>query len=215
MIIVERERGNWTEKNGYVIGTPAKYNIDGEEILKWMRGLTKIKELGIKEMPKCIKSESSTAIGRFMDTNALKFGYMVAVYVVRETGLYRQWVYIDSPKFTNDGCASTLTAISEASIMKSILKYKDGKRVGRDGEKALEGFYERYIQAWVNGYGVKTDKLANWFRNEFGVKFEKGYTLEDVKEAFETQVAPEIDDDLTQDNDDYSGRVINRKFNIC
>ena len=190
MRIGERERGHWDEKTRtYKSDKPWTINTDGPEILKWMRSLSKIQSVGIKELPAAIKPESSYALGRFMDMETLKNGWGVLVYVVRDCGLYRQWVYIDSPKFTNDGHASTLSAMSEGAILKSIMKYKDGKRVGQDGLDALKQFSIDYFEAAKNGTSGSYDTLKGYLQNDLNIQLPNKWTLNDLRDAFEGAVA--------------------------
>ena len=159
MKISERER--YVYKNGrFEPGTPAKYNIDGQELLAWMKTISKIKGFGIDELPVCIKPESSTAIGRFMDMDTLKAGCKVCVYVVREFGLYRQWINVDSKMFTNDGSATQLPALTLDKLMAAVMKYKDGKRIAEvEGTYAIEEFFSRYVKAAEKGT-VETKKIV-------------------------------------------------------
>ncbi|HUW46130.1 MAG TPA: hypothetical protein VMW50_10105, partial [Dehalococcoidia bacterium] len=160
MRLSERERYVY-KHGGFVKGTPAKFNIDGPELLAWMRTIAKIPGFGIEELPTCIKPASSTAIGRFMDMDTLKNGRKVCIYVVREWGLYRQWINVDSKMFTNDGSATQLTALTLDKLMASVMKYKDGKRIAEvEGTYAVEEFFSRYVNAAEKGTTGSNDPLS-------------------------------------------------------
>ena len=213
MKISERERYNYnkhkegTNRGGYVKIAPAKFNIDGPELLEWMRTISKIKGFGIKELPVCIKLESSTAIGRFMDMDTLKVGRKVCIYVVREWGLYRQWINVDSKMFTNDGSATQLTAVSLDKLMASIMKYKDGKRIDQvEGVTAIEDFFNRYVKAAEKGTTGTNDALAGYMYNEFGIELPEDYTLAQLKEEFNKKAAATALDLIfyKNDGDDYA-----------
>jgi len=188
MKIVESERYVYREGRGFVLGTPTRHNADGPEILKWMRSIAKIESVGIKEIPRAIKTGWSSALGRFMDMETLKNGYGVMIYVVREHGLYRQWVYIDSPKFTNDGKCSRLSAMSEGAILKSIMKYKVGKRLFPGDCSVLTDYYDRYVIAAKNGTS-STDLLKAFLEYELDIQLPNKWSINDLRDAFEGALA--------------------------
>jgi hypothetical protein len=155
-----------------------KQNVDAKEIAKWMKELSKIKSFGLVELPKY----KSGALARYIDVDTLKDGYLVAVYAVQPNGLFRDWIPVHTKSFRNNGRCTTLSCISEASLIKSIMRYKDGKRVESDGAQAIQEFLKRYnemVEAGVSG----RDFLRKVFDLEFGVQLKEGYTLKDVQMA--------------------------------
>jgi hypothetical protein len=155
-----------------------KQNVDAKEIAKWMKEISKIKSFGLVELPKY----KSHALARYIDIHTLKDGYLVAVYAVQPGGLYRDWVPVNTKSFKNTGRCTTLSCISEASLMKSIMRYKDGKRVESDGAQAIQEFLNRYNKMVERGVSGR-DYLRKVFENEFGIKLREGYTLDDIQVA--------------------------------
>ena len=159
-----------------------KTNQDGEEILGWMRSMAKIKSFGIVEVPKY----HTHCLGRFIDTSTLKDGHYVLFYKVETHGIKRNWVSLHAPKFGNDGHCTELSAISESSLQKSVMRYKDGKTIANDyGQEAMTKFVARFVEAANNKERNKVpgDLLRGMLENEFGIRLEKEYTLQDVQEA--------------------------------
>jgi hypothetical protein len=187
MKIIEIPFTTWTDKRNdynepiYKHGVK-KINGDGKEILEWMRSMAKIKSFGIVEVPKY----HTDCLGRFIDASTLKNGHYVLFYKVLNGGILRNWVSLHAPKFGNDGHCTQLSAISEASLQKSIMRYKDGKTIAdASGHKVMFDFVERFRKAAANVRpGIPSgDLLRGMLENEFDIQLEKEYTLADVQKA--------------------------------
>jgi hypothetical protein len=155
-----------------------KVNKNAQEIAKWMKELSKIKSFGLVELPKY----KSKAIARYIDVHTLKDGFLVAVYAVQSTGLYRDWIPVDTKTFRNTGRCTTLSCISEASLIKSIMRYKDGIRVESDGAQAIQEFLKRYNNMVENGISEK-DFIKKVFDVEFNITLPEKYTMKDIHKA--------------------------------
>ena len=154
-----------------------KNNIDGEEILKWMRNIAKIKSFGLVEIP----LYRTDALARFVDIETLKDGYLILVYKVTKGSIYRNWIAIHSERFGNNGHCSTLSAISEATLMKSVMRYKIGNTVDTaDGEKAIQEWVERFKDAAENGLAPNRNIMKLYMKETYGISLKEDYTLEDI-----------------------------------
>ena len=182
MKIVELSRTKWDGNQRKAIPYTIKRNQDGEEILGWMREMCKIKSFGIVEVPKY----HTHCLGRFIDTSTLKGGHYVLFYKVEEYGIKRTWISLQAPKFGNDGTCTELSAISEASLQKSVMRYKDGKTIADDyGQEAMTKFVDRFVEAATKNDRNKVpgDLLKGMLINEFNIRLKDEYTLEDVQKA--------------------------------
>jgi hypothetical protein len=139
---------------GYSIKNYArKYNADGPEILKWMRSLAKIKSTGLVELPKF----KGAYLGRFIDTNITVSGYAV-IYTVGPYGLMRVFVEIENnEKFSNNGSASRIAALSRENLLLNILRYKEKCDVV--DPKVMNDFINRFKQLVKNGGSKKRSNL--------------------------------------------------------
>lgn len=159
-----------------------KTNQDGEEILGWMRSMAKIKSFGILEVPKY----HTQCLGRFIDISTLKDGHYVLFYKVETHGIKRNWVSLHAPKFGNNSHCTELTALSEAHLQKSVMRYKVGQTIADDaGQEAMTKFVHRFREAATakERNKVPGDLLRGMLENEFNIRLEKEYTLKDVQEA--------------------------------
>lgn len=139
-------------------------NVDGPEILKWMREFAAIKAFGLKELPKW----KGSMLGRFVELDSLKAGRYVITYVVMPDGLKRNFIPIDSETFSNDGTCSIMGALSKESLMKNILKYKDGKRVDFDGQEAIQDWISRWFKYKAQN-GIKGNSIKLVLNNFSGI----------------------------------------------
>jgi hypothetical protein len=177
------------DRNGYVKAYK-KFNQDGQEILGWMRSMAKIKSFGIVEVPKY----KTDCLARFIDTSTLKNGHYVLFYKVETHGIKRNWVSLHAPKFGNNSHCTELTALSEASLQKSVMRYKVGQTIADDyGVEAMSKFVERFREAATSSIpGIPGDLLRGMLENEFNIRLEKEYNLEDVQKA--------LNEGMTQDD---------------
>ena len=200
MKIVELPYTIWTGKrdshgNWIYLKRIKRMNQDGKEILGWMKQMAKIKSFGILEVPKY----HTDCLGRFIDTSTLKNGHYVLFYKVETHGIKRNWISLHAPKFGNNSHCTELSGLSEASLQKSVMRYKVGQTIAdMSGEVAMAKFVERFTEAANNsGNTVSGDLLRGMLENEFGILLEKEYTLEDVQNA--------LNEGLTQN--DISGAL--------
>jgi hypothetical protein len=66
------------------------------------------------------------------------------------------------------------------------MRYKDGQTIADDyGTEAMAKFVHRFKEAAKSGTrnNVPGDLLRGMLENEFNIRIEKGYTLEDVQKA--------------------------------
>ena len=196
MKIVELPYTIWTGKkdssgNWIYLKRIKRMNQDGKEILGWMKQMAKIKSFGILEVPKY----HTDCLGRFIDTSTLKNGHYVLFYKVETHGIKRNWISLHAPKFGNNSHCTELSALNEAHLQKSVMRYKVGQTIAdMSGGVAMAKFVERFTDAANNKSKNKVpgDLLRGMLENEFNIRLEKEYTLEDVQKA--------LNEGMTQDD---------------
>jgi len=186
-----------------VVGSK-KQNTDGQEIAGWLREVAPM--LNLVELPKF----RSQAIVRYMDGETLKDGNLVAIYSVSKTGLYRTWIPVNTRYFGNTGCCSTIAALSKDSLIKTILRYKDGKRVYESnadfewGAEILDKFYKKYLNMVNTGQSGR-DFATRVIEYALDVTLPENWTMDDLNKVCKTVVENAPADTYPNYMEDYKG----------
>lgn len=180
----------------------SRRNIDGEEILGWMRDMVKTSGFGLIEVP----IHKGIAIGRFFDTDTLKDGNMVLSYTVQKHGLYRNWIEVNTHTFQNNGRCTVLSCISKKSLENSVLRYKVGKKTGMEGYVAISKFYESYMNMVKTGMSSR-DFVKRVMEEELGFELEKNWTIDDLNKLCKNLVDSHPTDYPSWDDDSQPNRV--------
>jgi hypothetical protein len=130
--------------------------------------------MGLYELPKF----KGSYLGRFVDTSTLTSNGFVILYTVREQGLLR--IFIDptnNPKFTNSGSATEISALSEISLMKNIISYRDKHIIGGglSSKQHIKNFIEQFKKLVKNGGSCPKSNV------EIVMEYFTSYNYEDGK----------------------------------
>lgn len=200
MKVIETKRYAWRDGLGMMTGdyikvAPSKRNADGKEIAEWLKPIAG--ELNLVELPKF----KSQAIVRYMDTETLKDGHLVAIYAVHQGGLYRDWIPVNTRYFGNTGRCTTLGCMSEKKMIESILRYKKGKKVDFAGMKAITNFYQRYLNMVRTGDSGR-NFITRVLEEELDITLEDNWTIDDLNKICKTIVE---NGNYPNYNEDYMG----------
>lgn len=185
MKIVKKEVETYRDQDNHnspiYMNSVVSRNEDGPEILGWMRKMAKIKAFGLYEMPKW----HGKMLARFIDMDIIKNADKVVTYVVMPDGLKRNYIWIGTPNFQNDGSCGLMGALDEASLQRNILKYKDGKRADDDGRLAIAKFLDRFIdyknQGGRQGNNNPIELVLNSLGKDLNMKLPTNATLEQIE----------------------------------